>query len=71
MIMQTTVNLITIGLIYHKQYFTKTENDQVQDCIKRFSNKNCLKIGDFNYGYIRWWSLGVTQDDIYDSSKFS
>ena len=41
----------------------KSENDRIQNFIRRFSNKDCVIIGDLNSGNIRQESLESTEID--------
>ena len=45
-------SLVSIGLICHKPNSTKTENYQIQNFIKKSSNKDYILAGDFNYGNV-------------------
>ena len=44
---------ITVDLIYHKPKSTNVENNQIQNSLKMFSNKDRVIMGVLNYGSIR------------------
>ena len=53
----TTVN---IGIVYRCPNITKRNNEKIHNAISEVSKGDCIIMGDFNHGNIKWDSLQST-----------
>ena len=51
---------LTIGLVYRSPNIKEEDNTKIQNAIKEFSKGECIIMGDFNHGHIKWKSLEST-----------
>ena len=55
---------LTIGLIYRSPNIRQEDDETLHNAIKEISKRECVIMGDFNYGHIQWKSLeSVGRDD--------
>ena len=57
----TKLNFLTKGLIYHKTKLVKTENNQIVHAVEKFSNDDCITIGDLSHENLKWLRLESTE----------
>ena len=51
---------LNIGLVYRSPNINEEDNTKIQNAIKEVSKGECMIMGDFNHGHIRWKSLEST-----------
>ena len=51
---------VTIGVVYRCPNITKQNNEKIHNAISEVSKGDCIIIGDFNHGNIKWDSLQST-----------
>ena len=51
---------VTIGVVYRCPNITKQNNDKIHNAISEVSKGDCIIMGDFNHGNIKWDSLQST-----------
>ena len=51
---------VTIGVVYRCPNITKQNNGKIHNAISEVSKGDCIIIGDFNHGNIKWDSLQST-----------
>ena len=51
---------VTIGVVYRCPNITKQNNEQLHNAISEVSKGNCIIMGDFNHGNIKWDTLQGT-----------
>ena len=51
---------VTIGVVYRSPNITKQNNDQIHNAISEVSKGDCITMGDFNHGNIKWDTLQST-----------
>ena len=51
---------VTIGVVYRCPNITKQNNDNIHNTISEVSKGDCIIMGDFNHGNIKWHSLQST-----------
>ena len=51
---------VTIGVVYRCPNITKQNNEKIHNAISEVSNGDCIIMGDFNHGNIKWDSLQST-----------
>ena len=51
---------VTIGVVYRCPNITKQNNAKIHNAISEVSNGDCIIMGDFNHGNIKWDSLQST-----------
>ena len=51
---------VTIGVVYRCPNITKQNNEKIHNAISELSKGNCIIMGDFNHGNIKWDSLQST-----------
>ena len=52
---------VTIGVVYRCPNITKQNNETIHNAISEVSNGDCIIIGDFNHGNIKWDTLQCTE----------
>ena len=45
---------VTIGVVYRCPNITKQNNEQIHNAISEVSKGDCIVMGDFNHGNIKW-----------------
>ena len=45
---------VTIGVVYHCPNITKQNNYKIHNAISEVSKGDCIIMGDFNHGNIKW-----------------
>ena len=45
---------VTIGVVYRCPNITKQNNDKIHNAISEVSKGECIIMGDFNHGHIKW-----------------
>ena len=48
---------VTIGVVYRCPNITKQNNEKIHNAISEVSKGDCIIMGDFNHGNIKWYSL--------------
>ena len=48
---------LTVGLVYRSPNISIEENEKMHNAIKEVSKRDCIIMGDFNHGHIKWTSL--------------
>ena len=51
---------VTIGVVYRCPNITKQNNEKIHDAISEVSKGDCIIMGDFNHGNIKWDTLPST-----------
>ena len=51
---------VTIGVVYRCSNITKQNNDKMHNVISEVSKGDCIIMGDFNHGNIKWDTLQST-----------
>ena len=51
---------VTIGVVYRCPNMTKQKNDKIHNAISEVSKGDCIIMGDFNHGNIKWGTLQST-----------
>ena len=51
---------VTIGVVYRCPNITKQNNEKIHNAISEVSKGDCIIIGDFNHGNIKWDTLQST-----------
>ena len=51
---------VTIGVVYRCPNITKQSNEKIHNAISEVSNGDCIIMGDFNHGNIKWDTLQST-----------
>ena len=51
---------VTIGVVYRCRNITKQNNEKIHNAISEVSKGDCIIMGDFNHGNIKWDSLQST-----------
>ncbi len=51
---------VTIGVVYRCPNITKENNEKIHNAISEVSKGDCIILGDFNHGYIKWDTLQRT-----------
>ena len=59
---------VTIGVVYRCPNITKQNNEKIHNAISEVSKGDCIIMGDFNHGNIKWDSLQST--GVEDQSFF-
>ena len=54
---------VTIGVVYRCPNITKQNNEKIHNAISEVSKGDCIIMGDFNHGNIKWDSLQSTGVD--------
>ena len=52
---------LTVGLVYRSPNISIEENEKMHNAIKEVSKRDCIIMGDFNHGHIKWtesWERG-------------
>ena len=52
---------VTIGVVYRCPNITKQNNEEIHNAISEVSKGDCIIMGDFNHGNIKWDSLQSTR----------
>ena len=52
--------IVTIGVVYRCPNITKQNNEKIHNAISEVSIGDCIIMGDFNHGHIKWDSLQST-----------
>ena len=52
---------VTIGVVYRCPNITQQNNEQIHNAISEVCKGDCIIIGDFNHGNIKWDSLQSTR----------
>ena len=47
---------LTVGLVYRSPNISIEENEKMHNAIKEVSKRDCIIMGDFNHGHIKWTS---------------
>ena len=60
---------VTIGVVYRCPNITKQNNEKIHNAISEVSKGDCIIMGDFNHGNIKWDSLQSTgvEDQRFES----
>ena len=53
-------NEVTIGVVYRCPNITKENNEKIHNAISEVSKGDCIIMGDFNHGNIKWDTLQST-----------
>ena len=62
---------LLIGVCYGtptEQVFGKDNHSNLRDMLLEVSNKNCILMGDFNYGHIDW-SIGTCESGATEECR--
>ena len=51
---------VTIGVVYRCPNITKQNNEKIHNAISEVSKGDCIIMGDFNHGNIKWDTLQST-----------
>ena len=51
---------VTIGVVYRCPNITKENNEKIHNAISEVSKEDCIIMGDFNHGNIKWDTLQST-----------
>ena len=51
---------VTIGVVYRCPHITKQNNDTIHNAISEVSKGDCIIMGDFNHGNVKWDTLQCT-----------
>ena len=51
---------VIIGVVYRCPNITKQNNEKIHNAINEVSKGDCIIMGDFNHGYIKWDTLQST-----------
>ena len=51
---------VTIGVVYRCPNITKQKNETIHNAISEVSKGDCIIMGDFNHGNIKWDTLQLT-----------
>ena len=51
---------VTIGVVYRCPKITEQNNENIHNAISEVSKRDCIIMGDFNHGNIKWDSLHST-----------
>ena len=51
---------VTIGVVYRCPNITKQNNEKIHNAISEVSKGDCIIMGDFNHGHIKWDTLHST-----------
>ena len=51
---------VTIGVVYRCPNITKENNEKIYNAISEVSKGDCIIMGDFNHGNIKWDTLQIT-----------
>ena len=51
---------VTIGVVYRCPKITKQNNEKIHNAISEVSKGDCIIMGDFNHGNIKWDTLQST-----------
>ena len=51
---------VTIGVVYRFPNITKQNNEKIHNAISEVSKGDCIIMGEFNHGHIKWDSLQST-----------
>ena len=51
---------VTIGVVYRCPNITKQNNEKLHNAISEVSKGDCIIMGDFNHGNIKWDTLQST-----------
>ena len=51
---------VTIGVVYRCPNITKQNNEKIHNAIREVSKGDCIIMGDFNDGNIKWYTLQST-----------
>ena len=52
---------VTIGVVYRCPNITKQNNEKIHNAISGMSKGDCIIMGDFNHGNIKWDTLHSTE----------
>ena len=52
---------VTIGVVYRCPNITKQNNENIHNAISEVSKGDCIIMGDFNHGNIKWDTLQSTR----------
>ena len=52
--------LVIIGVVYRCPNITKQNNEKIHNAINEVSKGDCIIMGDFNHGNIKWDTLQST-----------
>ena len=58
---------VTIGVVYRCPNITKQNNEKIHNAISEVSKGDCIIMGDFNHGNIKWDSL---QSTLVEDQRF-
>ena len=56
----TGLTTVTIGVVYRCPNITKENNEKIHNAISEVSKGDCIIMGDFNHGNIKWDTLQST-----------
>ena len=56
----TGYTTVTIGVVYRCPNITKQNNEKIHNAISEVSKGDCIIMGDFNHGNIKWDTLQST-----------
>ena len=60
---------VTIGVVYRCPNITKQNNEKIHNAISEVSKGDCIIMGDFNHGNIKWDTKSFCVLDIVLSSQ--
>ena len=70
----TGYTTVTIGVVYRCPNITKQNNEKIHNAISEVSKGDCIIMGDFNHGNIKWDTLQSTgvEDKVFvpDTGQF-
>ena len=63
---------VTIGVVYRCPNITKQNNEKIHNAISEVSKGDCIIMGDFNHGNIKWDTLQSTGVEVFvpDTGQF-
>ena len=64
---------VTIGVVYRCPNITKQNNENIHNAISEVSKGDCITMGDFNHGNIKWdtlQSIGVEDQTLLCQDNF-
>ena len=67
-ILVTEHTTVTIGVVYRCPNITKQNNEKLHNAISEVSKGDCIIMGDFNHGNIKWDTLQRT--GVEDQTRF-
>ena len=56
----------TVGVVYRCPNITKENNEKIHNAISEVSKGDCIIMGDFNHGNIKWDKVGLQSTGVED-----